>query len=144
MEITPEQEDAYREQGFLVVEGLLSDEDVAAIRADATKLCRGEYKSENLKPVSKQTTDTAALSRYLCIHQPHNVSAKIRESYMRGFSMEITPEQEESYREHGFLVVEGLLSEKDLAAIHADAVKLCRGEYKSENGVSGCRGTVER
>ena len=80
MEITREQEESYREQGFLIVEDLLSEADVTAIRADATKLCRGEYKSENLKPVSKQTSDTAALSRYLCIHQPHNVSAKIRDA----------------------------------------------------------------
>ena len=78
MEITREKVKAYRKQGFLVVEGLLSDEDVEAIRADAVKLCRGEYKSENLKPVSDDTSDTEAISRFLCIHQPHHISPSMR------------------------------------------------------------------
>lgn len=79
MEVSQVQIESYQEQGFLVVEGLLSDEDVEAIRSDAIKLCRGEYKSENLQPVSNAESDTAALSRYLCIHQPHHVSPVMRE-----------------------------------------------------------------
>lgn len=79
MELSQAQVEAFREQGFLVVEGLLGDEDVEAIRSDAIKLCRGEYKSENLHPVPNAESDTAALSRYLCIHQPHHVSPVMRE-----------------------------------------------------------------
>lgn len=79
MELSQAQVEAFREQGFLVVEGLLSDEDVEAIRSDAIKLCRGEYKSENLHPVPNAESDTAALSRYLCIHQPHHISPVMRE-----------------------------------------------------------------
>ena len=79
MELSQAQIESFREQGFLVVEGLLGDEDVEAIRSDAIKLCRGEYKSENLHPVPNEESDTAALSRYLCIHQPHHVSPVMRE-----------------------------------------------------------------
>lgn len=79
MDISQTQIDSYEEQGFLVVEGLLGDEDIEAIRADAIKLCRGKYKSENLQPVPNAESDTAALSRYLCIHQPHHVSPVMRE-----------------------------------------------------------------
>ena len=79
MEVSQAQIEAYQEQGFLVVEGLLNDEDVEAIRSDAIKLCRGEYKSENLHPVPNAESDTAPLSRYLCIHQPHHVSPVMRE-----------------------------------------------------------------
>ena len=79
MELSQAQVEAFREQGFLVVEGLLSDEDVEAVRSDAVKLCRGEYKSENLHPVPNAESDTAALSRYLCIHQPHHISPVMRE-----------------------------------------------------------------
>lgn len=79
MELSQAQIESYQEQGFLVVEGLLSDEDVEAIRSDAIKLCRGEYKSENLHPVPNAESDTAALSRYLCIHQPHHISPVMRE-----------------------------------------------------------------
>ena len=79
MELSQAQVEAFREQGFLVVEGLLGDDDVEAIRSDAIKLCRGEYKSENLHPVPNAESDTAALSRYLCIHQPHHISPVMRE-----------------------------------------------------------------
>ena len=79
MELSQAQVEAFREQGFLVVEGLLGDEDVETIRSDAIKLCRGEYKSENLHPVPNAESDTAALSRYLCIHQPHHISPVMRE-----------------------------------------------------------------
>lgn len=79
MELSQAQVAAFREQGFLVVEGLLGDDDVEAIRSDAIKLCRGEYKSENLHPVPNAESDTAALSRYLCIHQPHHISPVMRE-----------------------------------------------------------------
>ncbi len=71
--------ESYREQGFLVVDGLLGDGDVETIRSDGIKLCRGEYKSENLHPVPNSESDTAALSRYLCIHQPHHISPVMRE-----------------------------------------------------------------
>ncbi|MDE3000137.1 MAG: phytanoyl-CoA dioxygenase family protein [Gemmatimonadota bacterium] len=74
MEVSQTQVESYNEQGYLVVEGLLNDEDVKAIRADAVKLCRGVYKSKNLKPVPNETSDDAALSQYLCIHQPHHIS----------------------------------------------------------------------
>ncbi len=80
MELSNTQVESYREQGYLVVEGLLSDEDVKAIRADAVKLCRGEYKSENLEPVPNGMSDDAALSQYLCIHQPHRISPLMSEA----------------------------------------------------------------
>ena len=78
MELSIAQVESYREQGFLVVEGLLSEEDVASIRGDAVKLCRGAYKSESLKPVPHAMSDEAALSQYLCIHQPHHISPFMR------------------------------------------------------------------
>ncbi|MCE2440847.1 MAG: phytanoyl-CoA dioxygenase family protein [Candidatus Latescibacteria bacterium] len=78
MELSQAQVEAFREQGFLVVEGLLSSEDVEAIRTDAVKLCRGAYKSENLKPVPDDASDAEAISRFLCIHQPHHISPFMR------------------------------------------------------------------
>ena len=78
MELSQAQVEAFREQGFLVVEGLLSNEDVEAIRTDAVKLCRGAYKSENLKPVPDDASDAEAISRFLCIHQPHHISPFMR------------------------------------------------------------------
>ncbi|MDA0748411.1 MAG: phytanoyl-CoA dioxygenase family protein [bacterium] len=78
MNLSSSQVEAYHEQGFLVVQGLLSPEEVEAIRADSVKLCRGQYPSENLKPVPGEMTDDEAISKYLCIHNPHYVSSFMR------------------------------------------------------------------
>lgn len=79
MELLESQIAFYREQGFLVVEGLVSPDEVEAIRGDAVKVCRGAYPGENLKPVGKEVSDEAAISQYLCIHQPHHISPFMRE-----------------------------------------------------------------
>ena len=79
MKLSPEQVASYRDNGFLVVKGLVSPAEVEAIRADALKVCRGEYPSENLPPVLPETPDEAALSQYLCIHHPHRISPFMRE-----------------------------------------------------------------
>lgn len=69
--------DSYRENGFLVVEGLVSPDEVEELRADALRICRGEYPHPNLPPVPKDTPDEAALAQYLCIHHPHKISPVI-------------------------------------------------------------------
>ena len=74
MDLAPEVISSYEKQGFLVVKGLVSPNEVEEIRQDATRLCRGEYTSENLKPAPANMSDEEAISRYLCIHQPHHIS----------------------------------------------------------------------
>ncbi len=74
MELGSEQITSYKQQGFLVVEGLVPPDEVEEIRKDATRLCRGEYQSENLNPVAETMADEEAISKYLCIHQPHHIS----------------------------------------------------------------------
>lgn len=80
MELSASQVEAYREQGSLVVEGLVDSRTVEVIRADALRLCRGFYPCPDLPPVAPETPDEEALSRYLCIHQPHRISAPMREA----------------------------------------------------------------
>ena len=72
----------YRENGYLVVPGLAAGE-VAELRADALRLCRGEYVHENLPPVGKGCSDDEALRRYLCIHHPHKLSQVVLETGVR-------------------------------------------------------------
>lgn len=71
---------SYRENGFLIVEDLVSAEDVERLRAEAVKICRGGYPTASLPELGPEVTDREALGRYLCIHQPHKVSPVIREA----------------------------------------------------------------
>src|SRR6188508_1891739 len=68
----------YRENGFLVVEGLVSGAEVEEIRSEAARICRGFYPVKGIEPVPGSASDEEALARYLCIHQPHKVSPVIR------------------------------------------------------------------
>lgn len=65
---------AYQRDGCLVVEDLVSPDEVEALRADAVKLCRGEYPCPELPPVPADMSDEEAIGQYLCLHQVHRIS----------------------------------------------------------------------
>ena len=67
------------EHGYVVVEKLLATEEIEALQADLIKLARGEYPCPSLQPLSDGISDTEALERILCIHQPHFVSDTIKQ-----------------------------------------------------------------
>lgn len=67
----------YVEQGFCVVEDLVSPSEVDQIKRDAADLARGKYPCQSLKPLPPETTDDQAMRNILCIHQPHFVSPVI-------------------------------------------------------------------
>lgn len=73
----------YHEQGFLVVPGLASREDVEMLRADALRLCRGQYPHPKLVPMAADLSDDEVLRNFLCIHHPHKVSPVLLESGVR-------------------------------------------------------------
>ena len=75
--LTPTEIEGFREQGFLVKEGLISADEIGQLTADLVKLARGGYPSEKLIPVPDSITDAEALERILCIHQPHALSPVI-------------------------------------------------------------------
>ena len=80
--LTDEQVTFFVEQGYLIVEGLVSLEELEELRADALHLARGGYPCKTLQPLPPETTDDDALKQILCIHQPHYVSPVI-EKYVR-------------------------------------------------------------
>ena len=71
----------YAEHGFALLAGALTAEEVAAVNADALRLCRGDYGDigygwggeEPVEPAA-ELSDEEVLRRYLCIHYPHKVS----------------------------------------------------------------------
>lgn len=77
--ITDAQVRQFVEQGYLVVENLVSAAELALLEADTLALARGAYPCDSLKPVDATLSDQAVLERLLCIHQPHYISPVIRQ-----------------------------------------------------------------
>jgi phytanoyl-CoA hydroxylase len=72
----------YAEHGFALLANALSREEVAALNADALRLCRGDYgeiggAAGRGRPAA-DLTDEEVLRSYLCIHHPHKVSPAAR------------------------------------------------------------------
>jgi ectoine hydroxylase-related dioxygenase (phytanoyl-CoA dioxygenase family) len=66
---------AYARQGFVVVRGGLTSEEIDELRADAARICRGEYgEFRGLDAAGADETDDDVMRRYLCIHFPHKIS----------------------------------------------------------------------
>ncbi len=73
-QVTNEQVRHFVDQGYLVVEGLVSRSEIAALRADAVAIARGAYACDGITPAPAGATDQEVIERILCIHQPHYVS----------------------------------------------------------------------
>jgi phytanoyl-CoA dioxygenase PhyH len=65
------------ENGYLAVPGLVTMEEVEALRRDTVDLARGKYSCASLQPLPEEMSDEEALRNILCIHQPHFISPVI-------------------------------------------------------------------
>lgn len=76
--VTPAFVEQYARDGFAVLGAALTADEVAAINAEAVRLCRGE-RGEIRRGYTPRPDDTDddVLRRYLCIHHPHKVSPVI-------------------------------------------------------------------
>jgi phytanoyl-CoA hydroxylase len=72
----------FKENGFLIVQDALSDQELQQLRDEATRVCRGELGDfRGLMPAEPEETDDEILRQYLCIHFPHKISATMH-SYL--------------------------------------------------------------
>lgn len=62
------------EEGYVVVEGLITSEELEDLKQDIVTLARGGYPCESLRPMPSDWSDDAVLQNILCIHQPHFIS----------------------------------------------------------------------
>jgi ectoine hydroxylase-related dioxygenase (phytanoyl-CoA dioxygenase family) len=68
-----------RDDGYGVLLGALTPDEVAEINAEAVRLCRGELgEIGRAQAAAAGDSDADVLRRYLCIHHPHKLSAVIR------------------------------------------------------------------
>ncbi len=72
------QADFYAEQGYLIVEDVLTGAELAELETDLVKLAKGGYAVPGIKPLPADTGPAEALERILCIHMPHFVSPVVR------------------------------------------------------------------
>lgn len=69
----------YVAQGYAVVPDLVRPAEIEALRAETIRIARGEYPCDGIEPAPREWSDAAVLDSILCIHQPHHVSAAMRE-----------------------------------------------------------------
>lgn len=74
--------DFYRENGYLVVPGALSEAELEELRAETLSVCRGERgEVGGFEPTVPGESDEETQRRYLCIHFPHKISS-VMEKYL--------------------------------------------------------------
>lgn len=66
------------ENGYIVAEGLISQNEVEELRQDTLFMARGGYPSQSLKPLPETMNDKEVLENILCIHQPHHLSPVLK------------------------------------------------------------------
>ncbi len=88
--IGPEAVDFYEKNGFLVLEDALSAEEIAGLKREAADICRGELGAVRGSALAEPgESDDQVLGRYLCIHFPHKISAKMRETLAHPGQVEV-------------------------------------------------------
>lgn len=70
--LNDQQVSSFVEDGYMVMNELISHEECEEIVNDSVKIIRGEYFSESNYPdIAENDTDEDVLKKVLCIHQPH-------------------------------------------------------------------------
>jgi ectoine hydroxylase-related dioxygenase (phytanoyl-CoA dioxygenase family) len=72
-----EVEKSYRENGYAVVDRVLSSEELEEIRRDFMKINRGDYPCEGIDPVDWDPDDKRLLARHVYMGMPHVLSNTI-------------------------------------------------------------------
>ena len=74
-QITQNEADFYRENGYLVVANALTPEEVAVLRLETVRICRGHLGHvSGLPPVLPEDSDEDVIRRTICVHFPHKLS----------------------------------------------------------------------
>lgn len=80
--LSDEQVRFFVDQGYLVVPGLVSKEEIQELITDTVKVARGGYPCAEITPAPAEMSDEQVLQQILCIHQPHYISPTM-EKYVR-------------------------------------------------------------
>ena len=61
-------------EGYLVLNDMLSPQELEELKADTVRIARGEYPCDKLQPLPEALSPQQILQNILCIHQPHYIS----------------------------------------------------------------------
>ena len=70
------------ENGYLIVENLITPTELEELKTDTNFIARGGYPNTHLKPLPADMSDDEVLKNILCIHQPHYISP-VMTSYVK-------------------------------------------------------------
>jgi chlorinating enzyme len=77
--IGPDEIQFFDENGFLIVEGGLTQREVRGLHEETVQICRGSRGAvSGLPPYDLGDSDDDVIQRTLCIHHPHKISGLIR------------------------------------------------------------------
>lgn len=62
------------EDGYMVLPGVLSADELDELKEDTVRIARGHYACDKLQPLPDTLTPQQILQNILCIHQPHYIS----------------------------------------------------------------------
>jgi ectoine hydroxylase-related dioxygenase (phytanoyl-CoA dioxygenase family) len=77
-----EQVKFFVENGYLVMENLITADELEELKRDTAQIARGHYPTKSLQPLPADMSDAEVLKNILCIHQPHYISP-VMEKYVR-------------------------------------------------------------
>ncbi len=80
--LTGEQVQFFVENGYIVVEDLITPAELEELKSDTAFIARGGYPCQSLKPLPATLSDAEVLRSILCIHQPHFISP-VMDRYVR-------------------------------------------------------------
>ena len=78
--LTDEQKEFYKENGYLIVENGVSDEEIAQLNQETVAICRGErgeLRGADLPEDLEGLTDDEVMAKYLAIHFPCRISETV-------------------------------------------------------------------
>ena len=79
-QVTADNVKFYHDYGYLIAPGLISAQEILALKKDTTKIFCGEYGTvEGMLPVLENETDEGVLKKYVAIHFPHKISPVIKD-----------------------------------------------------------------
>jgi len=73
--VGPKEAEFYQENGYLVLDRVLSEEEVDEINAEAVRICRNAGGTvEGVSPAPPNWSDEEVMAQILCLHFPHKMS----------------------------------------------------------------------
>ena len=75
----------YHENGFLVLDRVLTAEETDALTAEAARICRNaDGRINGVGPAPAHLSDDEVMQKTLCIHFPHKLSPLLHGTYFHG------------------------------------------------------------